>query len=238
MYARDIKVMPSDVSADGRIKLRSLLDYFQDTAGMAVEDIEGTATELYSRGYAWVVARYEINFTGNMPMLDDTFTLRTYHDPNHGYNTLRMFETDFAAAKTSWLLADVRSGRPVKPLAHIPGITSRDNQEISPDFMEIPPLSAITHTEIFPVRYHDADYNGHANNAAYFEWIYDMSPAEMLARPLKTVCASFRSGARLGETITLEAQSDEERNILLYEVKRQSSPSTKKPSARFLCEWR
>ena len=40
MYARNIKVMPSDVSADGRIKLRSLLDYFQDTAGMAVEDIE------------------------------------------------------------------------------------------------------------------------------------------------------------------------------------------------------
>ena len=58
MFTRSVRVMPSDVSCDGRIKLRSLLNYFQDTAGLAVEDIEGTSTELYSRGYAWVLMKY------------------------------------------------------------------------------------------------------------------------------------------------------------------------------------
>ena len=55
MFTRKVAVMPSDVGVDGRIKLRSLLNYFQDTAGLAVVDVEGTTTELLARGYAWVL---------------------------------------------------------------------------------------------------------------------------------------------------------------------------------------
>ena len=66
MYTREISVQPSDVSCFGTIKLKSLLDYFQDTAGIAVEDIEGTTSELIAKGYAWVLTRYEIEFLGKM----------------------------------------------------------------------------------------------------------------------------------------------------------------------------
>ena len=125
MYTRAVRVMPSDVSCKGRIKLRSLLNYFQDTAGMAVEDIEGTATELYARGFAWVMMKYEIDFCGELPALDDAFKIETFHDPNHGYNTLRMFQVysggeKIVSAKTSWLLVDVRTGRPVNTRHNIP----------------------------------------------------------------------------------------------------------------------
>lgn len=155
MYTREVRVMVSDVGSNGRIKLRSLLNYFQDTAALAVEDIEGTTTELLSRGYAWVLMKYEIDFAGRLPLLDETFTIGTYHDPNHGYNTLRMFQVYagtglsgsgssgsgssssglssqeiIVSAKTSWLLLDVKAGRPVKPLAHIPGIDTRDNEAL------------------------------------------------------------------------------------------------------------
>ena len=73
MYTREIIVQPSDVSNLGTIKLKNLLDYFQDTAGLAVENIEGTTTELIARGYAWVLTRYEIEFPGKMPGLDEKF---------------------------------------------------------------------------------------------------------------------------------------------------------------------
>ena len=235
MYTRQIKVMPSDVSCDGRIKLRSLLNYFQDTAGMAVEDVEGTATELYLRGYAWVLMRYEIEFTGNLPRLDETFTINTFHDPNHGYNTLRMFqvyngEEHIVSAKTSWLLVDVNTGRPVKPVSHIPGITSRDNEDISPDFRDIPAVSDVAYTVKIPVMFHDLDYNSHVNNAVYFEWVYDSSPIDLMTHSLRTVCASFRSGARLGETVTLDFSADGACRI--------TRPDVSKPCANFLCEWR
>ena len=163
MYSRKLRVMPSDVSCNGTIKLRNLLNYFQDTAGLAVEDIEGTTTELFSRGYAWGLSRYEIDFAGKLPALDEAFTITTYHDPNHGYNTLRRFSTKshsgmtIATAKTSWLLTDTKAGRPVKPIKHIPGITSNDTEAISPEFTDIPAFddSEAAKTIDFPVMFHD-----------------------------------------------------------------------------------
>ena len=82
MFTRNIKVLPSDSSCLGTIKLKNLLDYFQDTAGMAVDDIEGTATELNARGYSWVLTRYEIEFIGKLPTLDENFSIRTFSHPS------------------------------------------------------------------------------------------------------------------------------------------------------------
>ena len=92
MFTRNLVVLPSNAAKDGTIKLRSLLDYFQDTATLAVNDVEGIPTQLYAKGYAWVLTRYEIEFTGPLPALDDEFTINTYHDPNHAYNCLRVFD--------------------------------------------------------------------------------------------------------------------------------------------------
>ena len=44
MFTREITVQPSDAGCLGTIKLRSLLNYFQDTAGLAVQDIEGVSS--------------------------------------------------------------------------------------------------------------------------------------------------------------------------------------------------
>ena len=211
MYTREISVQPSDVSCFGTIKLKSLLDYFQDTAGVAVEDIEGTTSELIAKGYAWVLTRYEIEFVGRLPVLDEKFLLKTYHDPSHGYNTLRCFEVQtqnenpIAWAKTSWLLLDLAAGRPVKAAAHIPEINLKDTAEIAPDFKDIAELN---HNEIlksveFPVRYHDLDYNAHVNNAVYFGWVYDETPIDFENYEIKSIRASFRSGAKFGEKVTL-----------------------------------
>ncbi|MBR0150191.1 MAG: hypothetical protein IJP89_02380 [Synergistaceae bacterium] len=234
MFERQLVARPSDVSMNGRMKLRALLDYFQDTAGIAVEGVEGTATELYARGYAWILTRYEIYLDGELPYLDDAFRIVTYHDPSHGYNTLRAFhvysgESEIIRAKTSWLLIDVNTLRPVKPLAHIPGITSRDNEEIPDDFHAIPSLEAVTHTAELTVKYHDMDYNGHMNNSAYFEKVYDNAP---LSGNLRRIYASFRSGAKLGETVTLEY--GHEGGMMICRVKREGIV---KPCAEFALMW-
>lgn len=250
MFTRNIKVLPSDSSSFGTIKLKNLLDYFQDTAGMAVDDIEGTATELNARGYSWVLTRYEIEFLGRLPTLDEKFSINTYHDPSHGYNTLRIFDVQSekgnqtAWAKTSWLLLDLAVGRPVKPAAHIPEILTRDTSEINPDFQDIPKIEEnnIIKSVEFPVKFHDLDYNSHVNNAVYFSWVHDESPINFNEYELKTVCAAFRTGAKFGEKVKLnfsQINSDEnnenEGKIFLCEIYREN---VKKPSANFLCYWR
>ena len=241
MFTRNIKVLPSDSSCLGTIKLKNLLDYFQDTAGMAVDDIEGTATELNARGYSWVLTRYEIEFIGKLPTLDEKFSIRTFHDPSHGYNTLRVFEVQsekgnpIAYAKTSWLLLDLAVGRPVKPAAHIPEILTRETSEINPDFQDIPKLedNNIIKSVEFPVKFHDLDYNAHVNNAVYFGWVYDESPVDFMNYEIKTVCASFRTGAKFGEKVTLNYSQLEPQNYIC-EIFREN---VKKPSANFLCYW-
>ncbi len=234
MFTRNLVVLPSNAAKDGSIKLRSLLDYFQDTATLAVNDVEGTPTQLYAKGYAWVLTRYEIEFTGPLPALDDEFTINTYHDPNHAYNCLRVFDVTSRGkhvvwAKSSWVLLDLAAGRPVKPIAHIEGIASRDTGEISPDFKEIPKAAEIIKSVDVPVMPHFLDYNAHVNNAVYFALVHDFAPIDTDTHTLKSICASFRSGAKAGETMTLNYSPEG----LCY-VMRQG---VAKPSAQFLCVW-
>ena len=241
MFTREITVQPSDAGCLGTIKLRSLLNYFQDTAGVAVQDIEGTTAELVARGYAWVLTRYEVEFIGQLPAIDETFTLSTFHDPKHGYNTLRVFQASmngrpFVWAKTQWLLLDLAAGRPVKAAAHIPEIASKDTQDIPPEFRDIPDYEDIdTVKEVTrTVGFHDLDYNGHVNNAAYFEWVHDATPLEFSKYEVRSICASFRSGAKFGENVRLRIAERPEELTYCYELLRDG---VAKPSARFLCTW-
>ena len=242
MYTRQLQVLPSDASSLGSIKLRSLLDYFQDTAGLAVEDIEGTTTELIALGYAWVLTRNEIEYIGKLPANDEKFTVSTFHDPNHGYNTLRVFQVNsidnrpLVWAKTSWLLLDLAAGRPVKPIAHLPEITGKDSQAIAPEFHDIPDFDDID-TELETSRtvaFHDMDYNSHVNNAAYFEWVYDSTPVDFTVYEPKSIFASFRSGAKFGERVTLKIARAKEENCCIHKVIRHN---ISKPSAVFMCTW-
>ena len=175
------------------------------------------------------------------PAIDEKFELATFHDPNHGYNTLRVFQASqdgrpFVWAKTSWLLLDLAAGRPVKPIAHLPEITSRDTQDIAPEFRDIPEFESIDleREVVRTVGFHDLDYNGHVNNAAYFEWIYDATPVEFAGHQLKSVSASFRSGAKFGEKVTLRISRRLEELCFCYELLREG---VAKPSAHFLCTW-
>lgn len=241
MFIHEVTVQPSDVSSKGTIKLKSLLDYFQNTAGLAVQDIEGTTTELIARGYAWVLTRYEIEITGRLPSLDEKFLIGTFHDPSHGYNTLRVFdvksidERPIAWAKSSWLLLDLATGRPVKAAAHLPEINSGDAEAISPDFQEVKDFEdeKILRSVDFNVRFHDLDYNAHVNNAAYFAWVFDECPVDLMTHELKFISASFRSGAKFGEKVTLNYSSAGE-NIFACRILREN---VKKPSANFILEW-
>lgn len=248
MYLRKLTVQPSDASCRGQIKLHKLLDYLQDTASMAVSDLEGASSELMARGYAWVLVRYEVEVLAPLPTLDDPFVVGTFHDPEHGYNTLRTFQvtkpdgTMLAWAKTSWLLLDLASGRPVRPMVHIPRIAERYTEAIDPDFRDIPAPApdAEFRTTPWPIRFHDLDVNGHVNNAVYFEWVYEATPLDLMEYEIREISASFRSGARWGDRVNIETcelpSSSPDVRTFVYRVVRDSTPASK-PMTLFSCTW-
>ncbi len=252
MYVRELTVLPSDASCHGELKLRGLLNYLQDTASLAVSELEGSPTQVLARGYAWVLLGYEVELLRRMPALDERFVIKTYHDMKHGYRTLRVFQVEspegniLVWAKTSWLLIDLAASRPVRPSVHLPELLNRYTGPIDPDFRTIPELASAggeLHETVYPVRFHDLDANGHVNNAVYFEWIFEATPIDLMAFGPRTISASFRASARLGDILTVrvrelgdpEARAGDVRTFV-YEIvgvdRREGKPLT-----TFSCTW-
>ena len=165
--------------------------------------------------------------------MDEHFVVKTFHDMNHGYRTLRVFQVETPSgiplvwAKTSWLLLDLAAGRPVRPAAHLPEFLSRDTEPIDPDFRDIPdfsePGAGEVHETVYPVRFHDLDANGHVNNAVYFEWIFEATPIDLMTWGPRSISASFRASAKLGDVLTvrvceLEESGSGEVRTFVYEV--------------------
>ncbi|MDR1873945.1 MAG: hypothetical protein LBQ90_02875 [Synergistaceae bacterium] len=222
MYVRRLTVMPSEVACTGEIKIRSLLDCLQDTAALAVEDLEGTPGDLMERGYAWVLLRYDLDVVKRLPAMDESFEVRTRHMPGDGFYTLRVFEVDglpgsgqdspltpLVRAKTSWLLIDLAAGRPVRATRHLPEMFASDVVPIDSDFREIPRPpedSPLVKETFFPVRFHDLDPNIHVNNAVYFEWAYEATPLDPMAYGIHSISAEFRVSVKWGDVVRVEAR--------------------------------
>ena len=83
------------------------------------------------------------------------------------------------------------------------------------------------------VKFHDLDYNSHVNNAVYFEWIFDETPLDFITHELKSVYASFRSGAKFNEKVKIKITSPKD-NTFIYKIMREN---VKKPGANFQCVW-
>lgn len=233
MYVRELTVLPSDASCHGELKLHGLLNHLQDTASLAATGLEGGPTQVLARGYSWVLLRYEVELLQRLPVMDEHFVVKTFHDMNHGYRTLRVFQVETPSriplvwAKTSWLLLDLAAGRPVRPAAHLPEFLSRDTEPIDPDFRDIPdfsePGAGEVHETVYPVRFHDLDANGHVNNAVYFEWIFEATPIDLMTWGPRSISASFRASAKLGDVLTvrvceLEESGSGEVRTFVYEV--------------------
>jgi medium-chain acyl-[acyl-carrier-protein] hydrolase len=215
--------MPSETACTNEIKIRALFNRLQDTAGLAVEALEGSPSELMRRGYAWVLLKYDLKVVKRLPSMDEDIVVETRHTPGDGFHTLRAFrvfnETNEAEtlvlAKTSWVLIDLAAGRPVRAGQHLPEVFSdvTDAPPIDPDFIAIPKLSGpklknepILHQTSFPVRFHDLDANGHVNNAVYFEWVYEATPLDLLGWSLREVHGEFRVSVKFGETVLVRVK--------------------------------
>lgn len=249
MYVRKLTVLPAVASCNNELKLRGLLDHLQDTASLAVVELEGGPMQMLERGYSWVLLRYEMELLRRLPALDEPFVVRTYHDVNHGYRTLRVFQVETPAgdllvwAKTSWLLIDLAAGRPVRPSAHLPEFLLRDSEPIDPDFRDIPSLDASggeVHEAVYPVRFHDLDGNGHVNHAVYFEWVFEATPIDLMAYSPRALSASFRASARWGESLTVRsreigAPGPDGTRTFAYEIV--GDRESDRPLTTFSCTW-
>ena len=256
MYEQLVTVAPSEVSCRNELKLRPLLNYLQDVAGDAAARFEGAPRQMAAHGYAWGLTKYELDFIGSPPVMDSVFRVRTWHCATESYNTLRVFQAETPEGepllwgKTAWLLLDLVTGRPVKPVAHLPKSFIEAGRPIEPDFRKVPDLGTLENLgdgpvseSVFSVRFHDLDSNGHVNNAVYFEWVYEATPLDLMLHEIVGCSAVFRTGALFGDSVRVLAKehpNDDGLREFVYEIRsvKNNKKNSGKPLASFSAFWR
>jgi medium-chain acyl-[acyl-carrier-protein] hydrolase len=132
----------------------------------------------------------------------------------------------------------------VRPSSHIPEILERDTSTVDPYFREIPafPGDAEAREIPWPIRFHDLDVNGHVNNAAYFEWIFEATPLDPMEWDIRSISASFRSSARFGDALLIRSAELEPAGgvrTFIYNIVKPQAEGVRsaKPMTAFICSW-
>ena len=207
LFERQIFIRPFDVGWDGKMKLVSLLDYFQEAASEHAEKLGASITQLSAKNLTWVISRYHIRIS-RYPSWREAVKLTTWPSARQNLFALREFEITsekgetLAAATSSWMVIDLRTKKPVRPDEHLPDYPLLRRRAVADKFKLLPKVERSDIERSFPVLMRDLDWNKHVNHVVYVEWAVETVPPDILRtlRPMEMEI-DFRGEAFYGETV-------------------------------------
>lgn len=181
----------------------SILNSFQDVAGVHAELLGVGFDKMVEQGYYWVVLREKITFLRNAG-LSSEITVRTWPlekgrvDFRREYEMLDDSGNLIAYGSSVWVVINKDTRR----LARATEINYTGELEVKKNYESIdklPNFIDLKETYIHKVRYTDIDHNGHMNNAKYADIILDI--LNMKHQMIKELQIDFVSEARLGQDL-------------------------------------
>jgi len=178
---KTVTLTASDVDCHGLLRLSALLSYLQNmaTEHALLLEIDG---EKMIREYnaVWMLARLHLALARPIAYPDE-LTIRTYHRGATRaaaiYRDFDLFVGDelIGEATMSWVLADIRERRIIKP-GSIPPVADSPRpaavKDLIPEKIKTP--SEMRAAMVRPVTYSDTDINGHMNNTKYADIACDV----------------------------------------------------------------
>lgn len=206
-YAKEFEVMSFQVDPEGRLRWASLGDLLQEVAWKHA-DSRDFGQALFDKGLVWILSRFQIEVK-KMPRWGDKIKVETAGRGVSKLFALREFSvTDEAGdmlawAMSAWLLLDIKTKRPQRPTAVLPG----ELFDPIADESLLPPKvdrtgSATLHTKI-TVLPSDLDMNNHVNNVSYIRWIEDVALSNNF--PMNSLEINYLAEALCGEAIDIAA---------------------------------
>jgi len=182
MFEREFSIPYYGLDGDGRIKPETLLQFFQEAAGLHANSAKIGVADLLKQDMTWVLRRYRVNIK-SLPGKGD-LTVRTWFEPRRNLFSVRAFEVvtqsgdPIADAWSAWIVVDLRRGRPIRLDRALPdtyfAMTEPTGEPVTD---EITPISeGFDFESTFQVRRRELDLNGHANHTVYFDWAMENIP--------------------------------------------------------------
>ena len=208
IYTQKFLLNDTHVDCFGRLKPSSLLQCIQEVATIHGSALGADYDTLMAKNLFWAILRTRVQLT-RLPGNGETITLKTWAMPN----TRVAYPRSVAAydeqgrevfrAITLWVMMDVSSRAMVLPaksgialLGHVEGGELAVPGSLVPKVMDNSASRRVCFT--------DLDINGHMNNTRYFDWIYDLLPADFHRQhPVKEFVINYLSEAREGQVLDM-----------------------------------
>jgi len=213
IYERKRTVRYAETGIAGKLKPVSIFNYFQDIASEHTAELGVSAWDLLPKGLAWVVFRYQLEIH-KYPLWNDRLIIRTWRYPCQKLYELRVYEIYddqknlMIEAKSSWILTNLNTKKPVRIDRRLPADLLTDHQvKIDNNLIALDPIGSIDATRMFQIRMHELDFNRHVNNSVYAIWALESVPPDILTsfRP-KRIILNYIGESLYGDRILSNTQ--------------------------------
>lgn len=207
IFIKDFPVRYHELDSHGNLRVATLLNYLQDTAGMHATLLGVAMANLRKLGLTWVLSRIHL-VVERYPRAGETVTVRTWPAIREEIFTCRDFElcdnhgACVARATTSWAVVNVATRRPVRLEGNLPPYPLLPQRAVEDEFAPLPPFPETATTEMgFRVLRSDLDMNHHVNNTIYAGWALEAVPDAVAAGSLQELEIIFRAEVRHGDGV-------------------------------------
>ena len=228
-----IRIRAFDVDANDRLKVNTILDYFQDAASNDAERLNFGYSNFVPKGLTWVLSWAKFEFI-RYPKFMDEFKIQTWGKKQHKLYSIRdylMFDLNeeiICRGTSAWLLLDSKSFRPKILPQNFPEIKMNESKEALADLPQ--KIIPAQQTEIMyttQVRYSDVDMNQHVNNAKYIELMLDCFDQEFHKKhTIKSLTVSFNAESKYGDEVQL-SKGTEIKNPLTHYIQAKNKTNDK-----------
>ncbi|HLE60096.1 MAG TPA: acyl-ACP thioesterase domain-containing protein [Thermoanaerobaculaceae bacterium] len=212
-WTESFRVRAYEVDVSGRASVATVCNWLQETAGNHVTALGWAVDDLAPRGLTWVLSRLHLRLH-RLPGWRDDVRIVTWHAGVlrlYGVREFRLTEAqgrELGTATSAWLLIDLESRRPTRPLEALPVLDHRAAARILVDpFDKIPGPAGAERETVLVARLADLDMNRHANNVSVIGWALDALPDEVvLGSSPAELEIEFRAEAVRGDHIIVQVQ--------------------------------
>ena len=230
VWTESFRVRAYEVDVSGRASVATVCNWLQETAGNHVTALGWAVDDLAPKGLTWVLSRLHLRLH-RLPGWHDDVRIVTWHAGVlrlYGVREFRLTDAqgrELGTATSAWLLIDLESRRPTRPLEALPALDHRAAARILVDpFDKIPGPASPERETTLVVRLADLDMNRHANNVSVIAWALEALPDEVvLGASLAELEIEFRAEALRGDHILVQTRrAPEGSTAFLHRLLRES----------------
>lgn len=227
------KVKAFDVDSNGRMKVNTILDYFQDAASNDAERLKFGYTDFVPLGLVWVLSWAKFEFK-KYAKFSEEVKIQTWGKKQHKLFSIRDYlmlsseDKIICRGTSAWLLLYSKSLRPKILPQLFPEIKMHDSADALTDLpQKIVPSVKPDLIYTTQVRYSDIDLNQHANNASYVKLMLDCFDKKFhTEHTIKSLVVSFNAESKCCDEIQL-FKGVEKQNPLKHYIEAKNQTNNK-----------